>query len=347
MTIKKVSDLPQPKRILIIKPSALGDVVSALPVLRGLKRNFPKAHIAWLVNKNCSDIISHDSQIDEIIEFDRKAAGSAWKSPNNAMKMLAFLRKLREKKFDWVIDLQGLFRSGIFTFATRAKVKAGFANAREGAKYFYNHKYTPSSKHTVDRNIELARSLGINCDGNDLRLEVNGEVREFSEKLIKKFSLNPFQYLVCVIPTRWKTKNYPARHWKRVLADLSKKMPCVVLGGPDDVEMVRTVTDGFDKNVIDLTGQTSLSQMAGVIAHSCGVVCCDSAAALIAPAVGIDVVELIGPTKVERTGPYRGRAVVADIPCQGCLKRHCTHSTCMEIISPNEVISEVIKMAGF
>ena len=80
--------------------------------------------------------------------------------------------------------------------------------------------------------------------------------------------------------------------------------------------------------------------MVGLIAASGGVVCCDSAAKFIAPAVGVDVVTLLGPTRLERTGPYpRGTAVVANVPCQGCLRRRCRHITCMDLIAPAEVIS--------
>ncbi|MDP6047581.1 MAG: glycosyltransferase family 9 protein, partial [Phycisphaerae bacterium] len=151
--------LSPPQRVLIIKPSALGDVVTALPVLRGLKRTFPKCSVSWLVNDNCADMISHDSDIDEIILFKRKAMGKAWRSFSAAKMTLSFLWMLRKSHFDWVIDLQGLLRSGIFARATGASVRAGFSTAREGAAWFYNRRISPEAAHTVDRNIELARSL--------------------------------------------------------------------------------------------------------------------------------------------------------------------------------------------
>ena len=85
--------------------------------------------------------------------------------------------------------------------------------------------------------------------------------------------------------------------------------------------------------------------MVGVIAASAGVICSDSAAKFIAPAVGVDVVVLIGPTRVERTGPYlRGRAVLADVPCRGCLKKSCRHLTCMQMIRPAEVVAAAKEM---
>ena len=85
--------------------------------------------------------------------------------------------------------------------------------------------------------------------------------------------------------------------------------------------------------------------MVGLIAASGGVICCDSSAKFIAPAVGVDVVTLIGPTRVERTGPYlRGRPVVADVACQGCLRKQCRHITCMESIDPEAVIAAAGEM---
>ena len=80
--------------------------------------------------------------------------------------------------------------------------------------------------------------------------------------------------------------------------------------------------------------------MAAIIAHAGGVICCDSAAKFIANAVGVNVVTLIGPTRAERTGPYRaGKVVLADVPCRGCLRRRCRHATCMQAIRPADVIA--------
>ena len=125
-----------------------------------------------------------------------------------------------------------------------------------------------------------------------------------------------------------------------MVRDLSADRPIVILGTHADVDTCGQIAEGLDGRVINLAGQTDIPQMVGVISASAGVICCDSAAKFIAPAVGVDVVTLIGPTQIERTGPYRlGRAIVANVPCQGCLRRSCHPAVCMELIDPADVVA--------
>ena len=329
-----------PQRVLIVKPSALGDVVTALPVLRALKRTFPEVHTSWLLAGSCSPLVAHDSQLDEVIPFERRRLGRAWRSISALGALRRLLRDLRRADYDWVIDLQGLLRSGLLTAATRAPLRAGFAEAREGSWLFYNRSFDMTDRHTVDRNVALARELGLDARGEDMTLEVSPDAQSFAEQFGRERNLTPKEFIVCVPATRWQSKQYPQRHWRSAVADLSADRPVVLLGTPGDREMCSAIADGLDDRVINMAGETSVAELVAVIAASGGVLCCDSAAKFIAPAVGVDVVTLIGPTKVERTGPYlMGQAIVADVPCQGCLIRRCEPAVCMELIDPVDVAS--------
>lgn len=332
--------LSKPRAVLILKPSALGDVVTSVPVLRGLRRTFPKARLAWMLSEANAPLVAHDTDLDEVVLFRRRLLGRAWRSPAAAAALASLLRQLRRADFDWVIDLQGLLRSGLFCAATAAPVRAGFADAREGAGCFYTHRIPVQPRHTVDRNLALARALGVDARPQDMRLQVPPEGREFAERFGSDRGRVGAGFLVCVPPTRWRTKRYPVRHWREVARALSSDVPAVLLGTAGDRDLCRAVAEGAGPGVIDLAGQTTIPQMVGLIAASAGVVCCDSAAKFIAPAVGVDAVVLFGPTRLERTGPYlRGTPVVASVPCQGCLRRRCRHITCMDLIEPAEVIS--------
>jgi lipopolysaccharide heptosyltransferase I len=347
VTAEQISLPPSPRRVLIVKPSALGDVVTALPVMRALRRTHPETHIAWLVSTTCADILRGEDDIDELIYFERKKLGRAWYSPAAFMGLVALRGKLKTGRFDWVIDLQGLARSGIFTRWTGAKVRAGFADAREGAWAFYNYRLDVRAEHTVDRNIALARELGLDARPADMSLSLDHQARRFAEQFCCDHHLTPGEYLVCVVPTRWNTKLYPVRHWRTVLAGLTTQLPVVLTGSPSPAEMAicREVAQGIGSGLINAAGRTGQAELAAVIRASSGVVCCDSAAKFIAPAVGREALTLIGPTRVERTGPYlTGRALVADVPCQGCLKKYCPHATCMQSISPKDVIATTMQM---
>jgi len=335
-----------PHRLLIVKPSALGDVVTAMPVLRGLRRTFGReVHVAWLINTNCADLLAHDSDLDECVLFDRKRLGKAWHSVAAAGALVKLLGRLRRGRYDWVIDLQGLLRSALLARATRAPLRAGFVDAREGAARFYTHRSAaPDGMHTVDRNIALVRELGVDARGEDMTLQVAPPAREFAEAFVGEHSLGD-GFVICVPPTRWRTKLYPVRHWRTVAERLARRLPVVLVGGPGDRDLCGAVAGGLGPGVINAAGHTDVAQMVALIAASSGVICCDSAAKFIAPAVGTDVVTLIGPTRVERTGPYRrGHAVVADVACQGCLERLCPHITCMESIDPEAVIAAAGEM---
>ncbi|MCK4602776.1 MAG: glycosyltransferase family 9 protein, partial [Phycisphaerae bacterium] len=165
------------------------------------------------------------------------------------------------------------------------------------------------------------------------------------EELLGRHDLQRGAFIVCVPPTRWPTKRYPVRLWRKVLAKLIERTPIVLLGAPGERQYCRAVAEGLPAGVFNLAGQTSIGEMVALIAASAGVICSDSAAKFIAPAVGVDAVTLIGPTRPERTGPYlKGRAIVADVPCQGCLKRRCSHITCMELIAPQDVAQAAEEM---
>jgi heptosyltransferase-1/heptosyltransferase-2 len=124
-----------------------------------------------------------------------------------------------------------------------------------------------------------------------------------------------------------------------VVAALARSRPVVLVGAPADAQVAGQIADGLGPHVIDLVGKTTIPQLVGLLARSAGAVCGDSAVKFIAPAVGVPALVLLGPTRAERTGPYlKGRAIVAGVPCQGCLKRSCRHITCMESIPPAEVV---------
>ena len=332
----------EPKKVLIIKPSALGDVVTAVPVLRGLRRAFPAAKIDWLLSRSCAALVEGDGDLDGVVYFDRRPLGRAWRSPAAAKMLAGFLAGLRRGGYDWVIDLQGLLRSGFFARATGAGVRAGFANAREGAWLFYTHRHLPAETHTVDRNISLARSLGIGARREDMTLEVFPAGREFAESFLRRTGAAERGFVVLVPPTRWPTKCYPVRHWRTVAAILAQRRPVALLGTDADRELCRQIADAAGRGAVNLAGQTTIPQMVALIASAGCVVCSDSAAMHIAQAVGTDVLALLGPTRPERTGPVLGgRALLAEVPCRGCLRRRCRHITCMQAIHPRDVVASV------
>lgn len=149
------------KKILIIKLSSLGDVIHALPVPEAFKTIYPLARISFLVNREYGELLRDNPSIDEIFLFERKIKGGFFQAASSYIKLLKFLRRSR---FDLVIDLQGLLRSGLMSWVTRSKWIVGFENAREGSRYFYSQRVPVPDQniHAVDRYLLIPRSIGWN-----------------------------------------------------------------------------------------------------------------------------------------------------------------------------------------
>ncbi len=331
--------LTRPRRVLLIKPSALGDVATALPVLRGLRRSFgTDLHIDWLLSRSCAALVADDPQLDGVVMFDRGALGRAWRSASGLRAARSLWRQLRGGDYDWVLDLQGLFRSGLFSRASGAAVRAGFADAREGAARFYTHTTAPPPEclHAVDRNIALARAVGIDARPEDFQLAVPEAGRAFAEAFVAEHGPD---YVAIAPATRWPSKLYPTAHWRAVVAGLARRWPVVLLAGPGETHLSAPLAGG--PHVIDLGGRTSIAQMVGLISGARGVISCDSAPMHIAAALGRPQLALIGPTEPARTGPYRRAEAVlaAEVPCRGCRRRQCPHTACMALIRPQTVLA--------
>src|SRR5829696_808609 len=149
-------------RIAIIKPSALGDVIHSLPVLGALRHKFPDAHIAWVVNRSYQPLLDGHRALNETLAFDRGAVKGGWQKA--ARGSLALARELRKRRFDLVIDLQGLARSAIMTLATGAARRVGLSTAREGAYLAYTDVVPvpdPDQRHAVDHNWCMAEAFGV------------------------------------------------------------------------------------------------------------------------------------------------------------------------------------------
>ena len=157
---------PSPSRILVVKPSSLGDVIHAVPAVNLLRRRFPNAHLAWLVNDTLASLLRNCPFLDEVIPFPRDRFGR----PSQWGEFRRFLHGLRRQQFDLVVDLQGLFRSGLIAWGTRAPRRLGMSDAREGARLFYTEVARVPRIHAVDRCLVAARHLG--CDEGPIEFPI-------------------------------------------------------------------------------------------------------------------------------------------------------------------------------
>jgi len=343
------------QRILIIKPSSFGDVIHALPVLSGLRREFPTAKISWLVSTSCAGLLEGHPALDDLIPFDRKRYGQIGRSLPVTAAFLEFVHALRARQFDLVLDLQGLFRSGFFSLASGAPVRVGFASARELAWIFYTHRVVIPDRemHAVDRNYLFARPLGFADVPITFDLPVRASARAVVEQMLAREGIAPGRpYLLIAPGTRWETKRWPADHFAAVArqAQLEHGLPIVLIGTSQEAEVARQVAASAGGRIVNLTGKTTLAEVIALVAGATFAVMHDSGPMHLATALGRPMVAIYGPTSPQRTGPYRRAEAIArlDLPCSPCyLKRlaECPHRhRCMHQLLP-EVISAKVSQA--
>lgn len=336
MDIRK-SLIKDPRKILIIKPSSLGDVVHSLPFLNAIRTCFPKAEIHWVIAKGLEGLLEGHPMVNKlwIINKDKWKKIKNVKGTINELKGL--FKELKKEKFDLVVDLQGLLRSGILTSATSAPVRIGFAEAREGSKIFYTHKVEGGRDiHAVDRYLKIADFLG--CDITDIRFPFP---LHFKSSIITNYSL-PEDYAVIVPGARWKTKVWPSKKFGK----LSSKLPImtVIVGSKTDIDTANEIVALSKGKATSLADKTDLKELIEVIRNARFMVSNDSGPMHIAAALGIPVFAIFGPTDSLRTGPYgEGHTVIReDIPCAPCFKKTCSDVKCMNNLSVEKVY-EIIK----
>lgn len=298
---------PEPSRILLIRPSALGDVCRSVPLLASLRAAFPRSQIDWLVRDTFAPAIEAHPALSHVLAFPRKALGHSL-SRGNPRPTLAWLNRLRQRRYDLVIDAQGLARSGIFARATGAPRRVGFARARELAWLAYTERHLVDlSLHTVDRMLELLRLAGIE-PRRDMRLFVPPHAAYFPDTL----GLTARRFAVLAPTSIWPSKRWPADRFaalSKELLDRGIVQLVAIVGSLGESEQCEPVTAHArnDPRVVNLVGRTDVAQLMAVIAGAALVVANDSA--VLHMGVGFDrpCVALFGPTRVELVGPY-GRA---------------------------------------
>jgi len=343
-------------RTLIIKPSSMGDIVQALPVLTALKEACPQAHVSWLVARPFAGILEGHPRLDTVLRFDRRRFARFTLSATVAAEFIAFLHDLRRRRFTTVIDLQGLLRSGIFALASGAPRRVGFREAREGAPLFYTDEVSIGHRdtHAVDRYLAVARRLGLAMPTATDHLPVSAEAREAIRGRLAEGGIGRDEpYIVVCAYARWPTKQWPPERFARVLDEMHSETGAraVLVGSADAIANARTIGERMHKRPIDLTNRTALKELVAVIAEARVMATNDSGPMHVAAAVGTPVVAIFGPTNPDRTGPYGpGHRVLAGrAACSPCYRRQCVYGSgtaallCLTNITPESVTEQLLE----
>jgi len=338
-------------KILILKPSSLGDVIQALPVLRHLRLAYPDAEIHWWIAKGLAPLLEDDPDLDGLVPFSR----AGWFRPAATGNMLGQITRLRAMEFDWVVDLQGLFRSGLFAWLTQGKCTIGLENPKEGAPAFHDISVPrpgPSS-HAVDWYLAVLDRMGVPRSPEFLWLPERPGV---GNRLKELWNLDG-EPLVTLCPgARWRNKRWPAEHFQELVLNLSRRFgDCrfALIGGGEDQELGDQISAVCPTRCIDLTGHTSLPEMIEWIRLSSLLITNDTGPMHAGAALGTPMISLFGPTNPNHTGPYGQRGSVLQTPslsCVPCMKPYCLRDPwmdCLKQLTPGMVAEVAVShLAG-
>jgi heptosyltransferase I len=358
------------KKILLIKLSAIGDVIHTIPTLNKLRRRYPEARIDWLVTPAIAELLQHNPAISDVVEFSRGEWSEPWR-PAPYVSAARLIATLRAAEYDLVIDLQGQFRSAVFAFTSGAPVRIGFdkpkpdvwntlsrripdeakkhawRGAREGAWLAYTDfiDLPTLDMHPVDRYLRIGAMLGLDGSEADFSFPIPEEATVRIEGLLDYYDIGKAKLAIIAPGTNWETKQWRPGGFAEAARHLTQNGFAVVLIGSDRERETCAEVAKLAPGTINLAGETSLSELAALISRGTLCVSNDSGPMHLAVALNLPVVSVFGPTDPVWAGPYRRKNSVlrADLPCSPCYLRRLgecpNHHACMERVSASDVIA--------
>jgi heptosyltransferase-1 len=333
------------KNVLIVKLSAIGDVIHALPVSYAIKETFPDAKVTWVVEPPAYDLLTNNPYIDKIVLFEKKK----FKSLGGFIKNLPpFLAELRKEKYDAVLDLQGLGKSAAIAYLAKAPLKLGCCNMREMSDLVSKPVCGPhQNSHIIERYLDVARELGCKVEKVVFPIEVTLKEAEIAEKIMLQAGMNiKTPYIVLAVGANWPNKRWPAKLYAK-LADYlytQQLIPVIIGGGVTDAGLAAEIIANAEIPPADLVGKTTLKQLSFIMKNAKAVVGGDTGPMHLAAGLGKPVVALMGPTDINRNGPYgqSENAIEVARQCKHCWKRQCElNKDCLADITIDMVVKKL------
>jgi len=366
-------------RILLIKPSALGDVVHTIPVLVKLRARYPNARIDWLITPENADIVGCHPALSNVVLFARRdfsKRGRRWRA---LVSFFDLLKQIRRAKYDLVVDMHGQLRSAFFALVSGAHVRIGFdrpikrgltvsaehdlrnvpshgwRGAREGSWIAYTHRVSIPTLdvHAIDRYLWVGSLLGFDDDPPDLTIHLSPDTVRNVEQLLEEHGVTPDMPLIILVPgTIWETKHWTIEGFAGVARQFLQDGFAVALAGTKRDEQRCRQIAAAAPGACDLSGKTTPAELAALIQRAEVAVTNDSGSMHVAASLGKPMVSVFGPTNPVHIGPYqRPESVVrVDLPCSPCNYRRLSQCpfdhACMKQVTPAMVVERVRKIVA-
>jgi len=311
-------------RVLVVRLSAMGDIIHAMPAVTGLRREFPDMELDWAIEERWASLLSASQAADPrspeqpLVNVVHRVQMRRWrKSPlssSTVTELTALRARLRANDYDYVIDLQGAIRSALLARATGAQVIAGAAQPREApARWFYNVKAHTPARHVVDQAAEtVSAAIGRAIAPEQPLFPTSSEAESWVDHLLADVSprfalINP--------GAGWGAKCWPAERYLALARTLGQHgIESLVNAGPGELELAKSVCKGKDNEAIARVIECSILQLIALTRRAALCVGGDTGPVHLASALGIPVLAIFGPTDPARNGPYGGKFVVLRSP---------------------------------
>jgi heptosyltransferase I len=355
VTLRPAADrLSNPTAILIVRLSAIGDIVFASPLIAALRRTYPQAHLAWLVQPEYRSLLDQHPDLDEVIVCPLGHWRRLWRERRlrELMTGIGGLRaNLLEHRFDLAIDLQGLLKSGALTRLSGARERIGLGS-REGSPWLMTRTLRRGGDvgRIGSEYLYLARSLGLEIDDFAMAVHYGENEAGFAERVISEHGLSDGYAVLCPFTTR-PQKHWIEDHWAplavRIRNDLG--LTPVLLGGPAEREASARIRDAAAVPVLDLAGRTRLMEAAALIDRAALLIGVDTGLGHMGIAFGTPSLLLFGSTCPYReTTRANARVLYHPLDCSPCKRRPTCDGafTCMRMIKVDAVVSAARDMLG-
>lgn len=338
-------DLSKVRKVLVVKLRHLGDVLLSCPVFTHLQRAIPQADIDAFVYEEAKPMLEGHPAIQTLIGYDR-----SWKKLSlfkRVYREASLLRQIRLRGYDLVVNLTEGDRGAIAAYLSGAKIRIGFPPKGKWQKKLYTHiaKHCPGLRHTVERNLDAIRRIGIfpKEEDRDLYFHIGEHVLASMRERVGDSSF------ILIHPTsRWRFKCWSVSKMRSLIAHLLEEGKKVVLtSGPDPIEVEMVHSIAKDLTVQNFAGKITLKELGALIHLSELLICVDSVPLHIASALKSPVVALFGPTSDITWGPWRNpnaRILAKNFPCRPCYQDGCggsKYSDCLQSISVDEVMASL------
>jgi heptosyltransferase I len=336
------------ERILVVKLSAIGDIIHTLPAVAALRRAYPEAWLAWLVERTGANLLRGNADLDELITVDTRAWRANWWV---GLRHLWYVtRHLRRASFDLCIDFQGLFKSALFAYFSGAPQRLGFPRqlCREPLSAVFTNVHGPlvdPRVHVVDQSMELLQALDVATAERRFTIPLTEADEHFAERVWRELGLRSDVPVVILYPgAAWKTKQWGELNFARLNDALIRRFQVRTLltWGPGEEALIQRVVRAAAYTPA-IAPATTLLQLAAVMARSRAFVGGDTGPLHLAAAVGTPTVALFGPSSPQRNGPYgQGHVILhRELSCSHCYQRTCNHWECLPGIEVDMVVNAV------